>query len=84
MDIGKITLPQFEGWKTELEDKVNLTNLVPFTYTRTEPLDYQTGIIPPKQLTFVVFEEVAFNGEGCVILVETEEVQLFASVIVHV
>lgn len=52
MDIGKIILPQFEGWETELEDKVNITNLVPFTYTRTEPLEYQTDIIPPKQLIF--------------------------------
>lgn len=52
MDIGKMVLPQFKGWKTEVEDKVNVTNLVPFTYTRIEPLEYQTGIIPPKQLIF--------------------------------
>jgi hypothetical protein len=45
-------LPQFEGWKTEVEDKVNLTNLVPFTYTRLEPLEYATGIIPPSKLVF--------------------------------
>ena len=52
MGIAKIILPQFEGWETQLEKKVNITNAVPFTYTRTEPLEYQTGIIPPKQLIF--------------------------------
>lgn len=61
MDIGKIILPQFEGWKTELEDKVNVTNLVPFTYTRTEPLEYQTGILPPD---FLVFKDDYNQGEA--------------------
>jgi len=52
MDIGKIILPQFEGWETGLEKDNNITNLVPFTYTRIKSLEYQTNIIPPKQLIF--------------------------------
>ena len=52
MDIGKIILPQFEGWKTELEAKINLANLVPFTYTRNKDLQYKTGIKPLDQLSF--------------------------------
>jgi len=81
-------LPQFEGWKTEVEDKVNLTNLVPFTYTRLEPLQCATGIIPPKEFVFkddynegiaiwhldnALFLDVGYKIDGATFAVDTPD-----------
>jgi len=81
-------LPQFEGWKTEVEDKANLTNLVPFTYTRLEPLQCATGIIPPKEFVFkddynegiatwnldgTLFLEIGYKIDGATFAVDTPD-----------
>ena len=81
-------LPQFKGWKTEVEKKVNLTNLVPFTYTRLEILHCDSGIIPPKQLIFkddynqgeavwnldgILFLDIGYKIDGATLAVDTPD-----------
>jgi len=88
MGIGKIILPQFEGWETGLEKDVNITNLVPFTYTRLKILPCYTDIIPPKQLIFkddynqgeavwnvdgLLFLDIGYKIDGATLAVDTPD-----------